>query len=72
MSLFIKIRNFDEYKGKNPFKLFLREIALRMWDYQDCRCENACFLNKKRTEINKISFWKYLIMSLFYKSEGEE
>ena len=72
MNLLVKIRDFDVYKGINPFKLILKWLALKIWDYQDCKCENACFLNKKRTEINKISFWKYLLMRIFYKVDGEE
>ncbi len=72
MNLLVKIRDFDVYKGINPFKLILKWLALKIWDYQDCKCENAYFLNKKRTEINKISFWKYLLMRIFYKVDGEE
>ena len=72
MNLLVKIRDFDVYKGINPFKLFLKQIALKMWEYQDARDVEANFLDRKKTNIGKISFLKYLIMSLFYKSEGEE
>ena len=70
MKLYRRIRNFDVYEGKNPFKIFLRHIALKMWEYQDARDVEANFLDRKKTNIGKISFLKYLIMSLFYKTEG--
>ena len=70
MSLYRKIRDFDVYEGINPFKLLLKHIALKMWEYQDARDVEAYFLDKKRTNIGKISFLKYIIMSLFYNSEG--
>jgi hypothetical protein len=41
-----------------------------MWEYQDARDVEANFLDRKKTNIGKISFLKYLIMSLFYKTEG--
>ena len=70
MKLYRWIRNFDIYEGKNPFKIFLKYIALKMWEYQDARDVEANFLDRKKTNIGKISFLKYLIMSLLYKTEG--
>ena len=69
MNFYIKIRNYDVYEGKNPFKLILRSIAYKMWDFHEARCNNHVFLNKKRTDINQISFIQYLILSWFYKSK---
>ena len=67
--LYIWIRNYDVYKGKNPFKLLLRQIACSMWNFQES-CEwNMYFLNRRKTQINYISFPRYLLMSLFYKTE---
>ena len=63
------IRNLDVYKGKNPFKILLRRIACRMWDFQEDRDWNMCFMNRRKTQINCISFPRYLLMSLFYKTE---
>ena len=67
--LYIWIRNFDVYKGNNPFKRLLHHIACRMWDFQDDRELDMYFLNKRKTQINYISFPRYLFMSLFYKTE---
>ena len=69
MNLYIKIRNYDIYKGKNPFKIILHLIALKMWDYHEAKCNNHKFLNKNKTDINNISFIKYLILSWFYDSK---
>ena len=67
--LYIWIRNFDVYKGHNPLKLLLHHIACRMWDFQEDRDFDMYFLNKRKTQINYISFPRYLLMSLFYKTE---
>lgn len=69
MNLYIKIRNFDTYEGKNPFKIILKYVACKMWDYQDAKDIEYHFMNKKRTEIKDISFFKYLIMSFIYDEE---
>ena len=69
--LYIWIRdNFDVYKGHNPFKLLLRHIACRMWDFQEDKDFDMYFLNRRKTQINYISFPRYLFMSLFYKTES--
>ena len=67
--LYIWIRNFDVYKGHNPLKLLLRHIACRMWDFQEDCDWNMYFLNRRKTQINYISFPRYLLLSLFYKTE---
>ena len=68
--LYIWIRDgFDTYKGKNPFKLLLNEIACSMWDFQEAKDFDMYFLNRRKTQINYISFPRYFIMSKFYKQE---
>ena len=67
--LYVWIRDFDVYKGHNPFKRLLHHIACRMWDFHDARDFDMYFLNKRKTQINYISFPRYLFMSLFYKTE---
>ncbi len=68
--LYIWIRNFDAYEGHNPFKRLLNHIAIRMLDFQEDRDFNMYFLNKRKTQINYICFPRYLLMSLFYKTES--
>lgn len=68
--LYVWIRDrFDTYKGKNPFKLLLNEIACSMWDFQEAKDFDMYFLNRRKTQINYISFPRYFIMSKFYKQE---
>ena len=61
---------FDIYKGHNPFKRLLHHLACRMWDFHDARDFDLYFLNKRKTQINDISFPRYLFMSLFFKTES--
>lgn len=68
--LYVWIRDgFDTYKGKNPFKLLLNEIACSMWDFHEAKDFDMYFLNRRKTQINYISFPRYFIMSKFYKQE---
>lgn len=68
--LYVWIRDgFDTYKGKNPFKLLLNEIACSMWDFQEAKDFDMYFLNRRKTQIKYISFPRYFIMSKFYKQE---
>ena len=68
--LYVWIRDgFDTYKGKNPFKLLLNEIACSMWDFHEAKDLDMYFLNRRKTQINYISFPRYFIMSKFYKQE---
>ena len=60
---------FDTYKGKNPFKLLLNEIACSMWDYDEARDFDKYFLNRRKTQINYISFTRYFLLSRFFKQE---
>jgi len=64
--LYIWIRNFDIYKGCNPIKLIFKWFAGKMWDYQDARDLEYVFTNKNQTPANKCSFFRYLILSLFF------
>ena len=68
--LYVWIRDgFDTYKGKNPFKLLLNEIACSMWDFHEAKDFDMYFLNRRKTQINYISFPRYFIMSKLYKQE---
>ena len=68
--LYVWIRDgFDTYKGKNPFKLLLNEIACSMWDFHEAKDFDMYFLNRRKTQIKYISFPRYFIMSKFYKQE---
>ena len=67
--LYIWIRNYDVYKGKNPFKLLLRQIACSMWDFQEAKDLDMYFLNRRKTQINSISFTRYFFLSKFFKQE---
>ena len=68
--LYVWIRDsFSTYKGKNPFKLFLNDIACSMWDFQEAKDFDMYFLNRRKTQINYISFPRYLFLSKFYKQE---
>ena len=67
--LYIWIRNYDVYKGKNPFKLLLRQIACSMWDFQEAKDFDMYFLNRRKTQINYISFIRYFFLSKFFKQE---
>ena len=68
--LYIWIRDgFDTYKGKNPFKLLLNEIANSMWDFHEAKDLDMYFLNRRKTQINYISFPRYLFLSRFFKQE---
>ena len=67
--LYIWIRNFDIYEGKNPVKLLLHKVAIRMWEFQEDCDWDMYFLNRHKTQINYISFPRYLLMSLFFKTE---
>lgn len=58
--LYVWIRDgFDTYRGKNPFKLLLNEIACSMWDFQEAKDFDMYFLNRRKTQINYISFTRY-------------
>ena len=68
--LYVWIRDgFDTYRGKNPFKLLLNEIACSMWDFQEAKDFDMYFLNRRRTQINYISFTRYFFLSKFFKQE---
>ena len=68
--LYVWIRDgFDSYKGKNPFKLLLNEIACSMWDFHEAKDLDMYFLNRRKTQINYISFPRYLFLSRFFKQE---
>ena len=68
--LYVWIRDgFDTYKGKNPFKLLLNEIACSMWDFHEAKDLDMYFLNRRKTQINYISFPRYLFLSRFFKQE---
>ena len=68
--LYVWIRDgFDTYRGKNPFKLLLNEIACSMWDFQEAKDFDMYFLNRRKTQINYISFPRYLFLSRFFKQE---
>ena len=68
--LYIWIRDgFDTYKGKNPFKLLLNDIACSMWDFDEAMDFDMYFLNRRKTQINYISFPRYLFLSRFFKQE---
>lgn len=68
--LYVWIRDgFSTYQGKNPFKLMLNEIACSMWDYDEAKDFDMYFLNRRKTQINYISFPRYLFMSKFFKQE---
>ena len=68
--LYVWIRDtFATYKGNNPFKIFLNYIACSMWDFQEDKDFDMYFLNKHKTQINYISFPRYLFMSLFFKKK---
>ena len=68
--LYVWIRDgFDTYKGKNPFKLLLNEIANSMWDFHEAKDLDMYFLNRRKTQINYISFPRYLFLSRFFKQE---
>lgn len=68
--LYVWIRDtFDVYKGHNPFKRLLHHLACRMWDFQDDRDLDMYFLNRRKTQINYISFPRYLFLSLFFKKK---
>ncbi len=68
--LYVWIRdNFATYKGNNPFKIFLNYLACSMWDFHEDKDFDMYFLNKRKTQINYISFPRYLFMSLFFKKE---
>lgn len=69
-TFYVWIRDgFCTYKGRNPFKLFLNDIACSMWDFQEAKDFDMYFLNRRKTQINYISFPRYFIMSKFYKQE---
>ena len=68
--LYVWIRDcFDTYRGKNPFKLLLNEIACSMWDFQEAKDFDMYFLNRRKTQINYISFTRYFFLSKFFKQE---
>lgn len=68
--LYVWIRDgFDTYKGKNPFKLLLNEIACSMWDFHEAKDLDMYFLNRRKTQINYISFPRYFFLSRFFKLE---
>ena len=68
--LYVWIRDtFDVYNGHNPFKRLLHHLACRMWDFQDDRDLDMYFLNRRKTQINYISFPRYLFLSLFFKKK---
>lgn len=68
--LYVWIRDgFCTYQGKNPFKLLLNEIACSMWDYDEAKDFDKYFLNRRKTQINYISFTRYFFLSRFYKQE---
>lgn len=69
-TFYVWIRDgFCTYKGRNPFKLFLNDIACSMWDFQEAKDFDMYFLNRRKTQIKYISFPRYFIMSKFYKQE---
>lgn len=41
-----------------------------MWDFHDDRDFDMYFLNKRKTQINYISFPRYFLMSLFYETKA--
>ena len=71
--LYLYLRSFDVYKGRNPLKLFLRWIACKMWDYQEVQDLNMIFLNKKFTPCRKCSLRIFLLrLILKYKFSRDE
>lgn len=69
--LYLLLRSFDVYQGRNPLKLFLRWIDCKMWDYQEARELNMVFLNKTFTPCRKCDFFKFFILSLVYQVRKE-
>ena len=68
--LYVWIRDgFDTYRGKDPFKLLLNEIACSMWDFDEAKDLDMYFLNRRKTQINYISFPRYFFLSRFFKQE---
>lgn len=65
--LYILIRGFDVYQGRNPFKLFLRMIACKLWDYKGAREQDMIFMNKKFTPCRKCGFFKFFMLSFVYQ-----
>jgi len=60
---------YTKYKGLNPLKILFKYLGGKKWDYQDAKDIEYHFANKKQTEIKDISFFNYLIMSIFYDVE---
>ena len=60
---------YTKYEGSNPLKNLFKYFGGKQWDYQDAKDIEYHFTNKKRTEIKDISFFNYLIMSIFYNVE---
>lgn len=65
--LYLWLRSFDVYQGRNPLKLFLRLMACKMRDYQESRKLNMIFLNKNFTACRKCQFSKFILLSLMYR-----
>ena len=60
---------YTKYEGLNPLKNLFKYLGGKQWDNQDAKDIEYHFTNKKRTEIKDISFFNYLIMSIFYNVE---